>query len=216
MLTFHGLGSPGRALPDDEYDVWLEPDEFCAVLDEVKDRDDVVVTFDDGNRSDCEIALPALLERGMRGVFFLTAGHLDQPGYLRTDDVHTLAQSGMVIGNHGMHHRSWRGMTDDDAREELVAARAQLATAAGQSIAVAACPYGDYDRGAVAHLRRAGYEHVATSDGGTTSSQSWLQPRNTLRRSQDRTALVHRLLHEDLSSWRSVKRSARLLAKRWR
>jgi peptidoglycan/xylan/chitin deacetylase (PgdA/CDA1 family) len=216
MLTFHGLGSPGRVLPNDEYDVWLEPDDFCAVLDEVKGRDDVVITFDDGNRSDCEIAMPALLERGMRGIFFLTAGHLDEPGYLRTQDVHTLAQSGMVIGNHGMHHRSWRGMTDDDAREELVAARSQLESAAGQTIAVAACPFGRYDRGAVAHLQRAGYEHVVTSDGGATSSRSWLQPRNTLRRDQDRPALLHRLLYEHPSSWQSLKRSARLLAKRWR
>jgi peptidoglycan/xylan/chitin deacetylase (PgdA/CDA1 family) len=216
VLTFHGLDTPGRALPDGELDVWLPRRDFCAVLDLVKGRQDVVITFDDGNRSDIDVALPALLDRGLRGVFFPTAGSLDRPGYLRAADVRTLVDEGMEIGTHGMSHRSWCGMSADEAAEELVDATELLAEAAGRAIELAACPYGAYDRTALGRLRRAGFVHVMTSDGGPTSRDAWLQPRNTLRRSHDLPAVLHRLLHERPSAWQRLVRSARLTAKRWR
>ena len=40
--------------------MWLDPDRFLRVLDSVVGRDDVRITFDDGNASDVEHALPAL------------------------------------------------------------------------------------------------------------------------------------------------------------
>ena len=149
-------------------------------------------------------------------MFFPTAATLDEPGYLRTSDVRALADAGMEIGTHGMQHRSWRDMSAEQAQDELVAARERLEDAAGHRIDTAACPFGAYDRGALKQLRRAGYAHVMTSDGGHTSPASWLQPRNTLRRTHDLATVVRHLLHESPSRWQRLTRSGRLLLKRWR
>ena len=45
------------------------------------------ISFDDGNASDLEIGLPALLERGLTATFFVLAGRLGRPGSLDADEV---------------------------------------------------------------------------------------------------------------------------------
>jgi hypothetical protein len=59
ILNFHGIGRPMRNYWAGEERVWIGGEIFEMVLDEVKGREDVLVTFDDGNISDIEIALPA-------------------------------------------------------------------------------------------------------------------------------------------------------------
>ena len=63
-LTFHGIGSPERPLNPGEQDVWVSDETFVSLLDSIRDRKDVAISFDDGNSSDLEHALPALRERG--------------------------------------------------------------------------------------------------------------------------------------------------------
>ena len=50
------------------------------ILDEVAEWPAVDISFDDGNASDVEIALPALQERRLFGTFYTLAGRLDHPG----------------------------------------------------------------------------------------------------------------------------------------
>jgi len=81
-MTFHGIGEPPRALARDEGKVWLSNEGFVALLDAVAERDDVRLTFDDGNASDVEHALPALRARGLRATFFVVAGRLGTSGFI--------------------------------------------------------------------------------------------------------------------------------------
>lgn len=156
---------------------------FLRILDEVMERPDIDLTFDDGYASDTEIALPALRERGLTARFFPLAGYLGRPGYLDGDGVRTLARAGMSIGSHGMRHRSWRGLDADATQEELSTARALLAEAAGVPVTTAACPLGQYDRRLLSALRRLGYRQVFTSDSTPARRGCWLQPRYSLLRS---------------------------------
>ncbi len=87
----------------------------------------------------------------------------------------------MRIGLHGMRHRPWRGLSDEEMSEEILDARRALEAAAGAPIDAAACPFGSYDRRVLGRLRDAGFGRVYTSDGGRTSTGAWLQARNTLR-----------------------------------
>src|SRR4051812_25578445 len=109
-LTFHGIGNPERPLEHGESDVWIRREQFLALLDSVEGRDDVRITFDDGNASDVEHALPALQARGLKATFFVVAGRLGEPRFLDAADVKALAAAGMTIGCHGMRHRPWRGL----------------------------------------------------------------------------------------------------------
>ena len=78
-LTVHGIGPAERELDPCEDDTWVSIEQFERVLDAVVGRDDVRVTFDDGNASDVTIALPRLLDRGLTAEFFVLAGLLGKP-----------------------------------------------------------------------------------------------------------------------------------------
>ena len=60
-VTVHGIGPPPRPLDPGEERMWVSVEQFERVVDVAADRDDVRLTFDDGNVSDLEVALPRLL-----------------------------------------------------------------------------------------------------------------------------------------------------------
>ena len=214
-LTFHGIGTTDRPLETDEDRVWISRVRFLDVLDSVVGRDDVRITFDDGNASDLEHALPALRERGLKATFFIVAGRLGVPGFLSEDDVRALAGSGMGIGCHGMRHRSWRRLDDRALREEVVDAKAALEAIVGSRVSQAACPFGAYDRRVLRTLAHSGYREVFTSDGGAATADGWLQPRNSVRRGDD-AGLLARIAESERSPYRTLGRRTKRLAKRWR
>jgi peptidoglycan/xylan/chitin deacetylase (PgdA/CDA1 family) len=182
-LTFHGIGAPPHAVDPAEASVWIDEDRFHRTLDAVRGRSDVHLTFDDGNRSDVEVALPALLERGLTGTFFVLAGRLDDAGYLSREDVRRLVEAGMTIGSHGMHHRDWRLLSAAALDDELGVARRQLQNVTDRPVDVASIPFGAYDRRVLARLRHErGFARIYTSDGGVARAGAWLQPRTSLTR----------------------------------
>jgi peptidoglycan/xylan/chitin deacetylase (PgdA/CDA1 family) len=213
-LTFHGIGEPPAAVGVAERDVWLSEADFAASLDAIRTLPEATVSFDDGNASDLQIALPALRERGIGATFFVVASRLDEPGYLSAADLRTLRDEDMTIGLHGMHHQRWRGLSDEELDEEISVARQRLEDAAGAPLDAAACPFGAYDRRVLSHLRRAGFATVFTSDGGWASRGAWLQARNTLR-AGDGAAAVATIAADDGAAARS-KHKLKTLAKQWR
>src|SRR4051794_2302534 len=126
-LCFHGIGTPQRALEPNEARYWIAVEQFEEMLQVIRRDPRFRVTFDDGNRSDVEHALPALLRNSVQASFFVVAGRLGGPGSLSVADVRELRRAGMTIGTHGMRHRPWRSLDDAALREELVDARGPLA-----------------------------------------------------------------------------------------
>lgn len=214
-VCFHGIGRPGRALEPDEEFYWVGVDQFVAILDELATWPDVRLSFDDGNASDVEIALPALAERGLRADFFPLAGRLGEPGSVDADGVRALRSLDMGIGTHGMRHRSWRGMDARTRHEELVEARERLAAAAGYGVDTASCPLGGYERRLLGDLRRLGYRRVFTSDRRPAREKAWLQPRFSVRRDDTPETLRTALLSRP-GVRRRVRSGAVALLKRWR
>lgn len=213
-LTFHGVGDPPRALDPGEADVWISKERFLALLDAAADRDDVRITFDDGNLSDINHALPAVRARGLEATFFVVVGRLGTPGFVDPSGVHELVAAGMRIGSHGMTHRPWRGLDERARNEELVRAKALLEEVIGQPVTEAACPFGSYDRRAIASLRSAGYHRVYTSDRGTSRPNNFLQPRNSIG-PDDKPAILGRIAALDQHSVKAFARRAKLAVKRW-
>jgi peptidoglycan/xylan/chitin deacetylase (PgdA/CDA1 family) len=208
-VCFHGIGTPDRVLEPGEADYWIGRDAFLGILDVLAGRPDVRISFDDGNASDVEIALPALAERGLTATFFVLAGRLDAAGSLARDHVRELGHAGMRIGTHGMHHRSWRGMSSAESHHELVEAREAIAEVAGQRIDEAALPLGMYDRRVLAQLRRHGYRRVFTSDRARASESAWLSPRHSVVSTDTAASLREAVLVEP----GVAQRAERLLAR---
>jgi|HubBroStandDraft_3_1064219.scaffolds.fasta_scaffold29533_2 peptidoglycan/xylan/chitin deacetylase (PgdA/CDA1 family) len=180
-ICFHGVGTPGRELEPGEDAYWVEADRFLRILDEIATWPRARISFDDGNASDVQVGLPALVERGLVAQFFPLAGRLGAPGSLAPGDVRELASEGMEIGTHGMWHRTWRGMDATTRTAELVEARSRIADAAGVAVVDAACPLGRYDRTLLSDLRQLGYRRVYTSDRQAARPAGWLQPRFSVR-----------------------------------
>lgn len=180
-ICFHGVGTPQRELEPGEDRYWVGEDLFLAVLDEVRTWPAVRLSFDDGNASDVEIGLPALIERDLTADFFVLVSRLESEGSLDEKAVRQLHDNGMSIGSHGMWHRPWRGMDAATSDAELVQARDRLAAVVGTAVDAAACPLGRYDRELLGRMRRLGYTRVFTSDRRRARADAWLQPRYSVR-----------------------------------
>ena len=162
-LCFHGIGTIDHEREDGESRYWVTPDRFLRILDEVRESPNVRLSFDDGNRSDAEVAFPALRERALRASFFALAGRLNDPASLSPSDLREFRSAGMEIGSHGWAHTPWRGLGEEEAR--------------GGGIDDAALPLGRYDRQLLGRLARTGYRTVYTSDRFPARSSAWLQAR---------------------------------------
>jgi peptidoglycan/xylan/chitin deacetylase (PgdA/CDA1 family) len=184
-LTVHGIGTTSRELDPGEDLTWVGVEQFERVLDAVIGRTDVRITFDDGNASDVEIALPRLLDRGLTAEFFVLAGLLGEPGRLDADGVRELVAAGMTVGSHGWAHRDWRRMDAEQSMVEINDAGRVLTELTGRQVSRVAIPFGSYDRHVLDRLRRARVTRAYTSDGGRALPGSWLQPRNSLRHDID-------------------------------
>ena len=215
-LCFHGIGLPDRELEPDEELYWLEPAQFEDILDVTTRYPWTRITFDDGNASDAAIALPALSRRGLTAAFFVISGRLGRPGSLTPDEVRGLAQAGMTVGSHGMWHRPWRAVNDQELQEELSDAAAEIAAAAGRPVSQVACPFGSYNRRVLSAIRRYGFSRVYTVDGGTATSDAWLQPRYTVRVGDSPADIERRILSPRGGPLPAAVRRVKSMAKRWR
>lgn len=184
-ITVHGIGPTTRALDPGEDGTWVSVEQFEQVLDAAVGRDDVRITFDDGNASDLLIGLPRLVERGLKAHFFVLAGEFGKPGRIDVEGVRELLRAGMSVGSHGWAHRDWRRISDAQAEEEIVDANRVIGELTGEPVAAVAIPFGSYDRIVLNRLRKAGMRLVYTSDGGRADPGDWLQPRNSIRHDLD-------------------------------
>jgi peptidoglycan/xylan/chitin deacetylase (PgdA/CDA1 family) len=215
IVTFHGVGYPGRRLDDGESTVWLSADGFTRMLDAVAARVDVRITIDDANASDVEVVMPELLRRGRIGWFFLPAGRIGERGFVDVVQARELVAAGMVVGSHGMRHRPWAGLSDAELRAEIVDSKHLLEDVVGRPVYDAACPFGAYDRRALETLREAGYLHVYTSDRGVARPDRWLLPRNTVHVGDTPDDVLSEAAR-DPGMFGSLARAARMTVKRWR
>lgn len=196
-LCFHGIGTPPASVPSEEAAYWITADTFRTVLDEVAERPDVHLSFDDGNTSDVDVALPELVERGLTAEFFVIAGRLGHTGSLSEDDLRWLHRTRMGIGSHGMLHRVWRGLSAAERHEELVDARRRIEEVVGEPVSTAACPLGRYDRATLSALRRLGYSRVYTSDRALARPGTWRQARFSLTADDTPAEVTGWLRHGD-------------------
>ena len=199
VLNFHGIGAPRRELDEGERGVWLDRRRFAEILDAVRDRADVRLTFDDGNRSDVDEALPELASRGMHARFFVCAGRFGDPDFVDRVQVRELRDAGMAIGSHGMDHVGWRRLSPAGTQREIVDAKNLLEDVLEEPVEHAACPFGAYDRRSLGALREAGFARVYTSDGGPAGDGDWLVARRTVQR-WDTAESVARMLQNGAPS----------------
>ena len=105
--------------------MWVSVEWLEAIVDALPARG-VGIAFDDGNPSDLKHALGVLARLGRRARFFVLAGRVGPPGYLSEAQIATLHGAGMTIGSHGLSHRDWRTLPDEELHAELAGSRRAL------------------------------------------------------------------------------------------
>lgn len=196
ILNFHGIGEPHEGVEAAERPYWISEAFFEGIVDHAlasAKADQVIWTFDDGNRSDLTVGARLLHDRGRQGIFFVLAGRFADPRYLSRTDTRTLADMGMTIGLHGRNHIAWRGLDAAGLAEETVGARRCIEDVVGIAVDDVGIPFGAYDRSVIRHLVKCGFNQIYTSDGGPSRSTQRIRSRTSLRSdmSMDRvTALI--------------------------
>ncbi|MFH1919642.1 MAG: polysaccharide deacetylase family protein [Planctomycetota bacterium] len=185
-LTFHGVRrGPAAVCPSEDraaaaYTVdagrlehaldMLEPRSCCTVagLPSASHGQRLVVTFDDGLASDFTIALPALLDRGLKATFFVTVDNIGLEGYTTAAQLREMCDAGMEIASHGLTHRYLVSMSRRETVREICESKTRLEQQLGQrvtSFAPVGGHFHDWMAGAVAE---AGYRAMATMVPGRT------------------------------------------------
>ncbi|MBB4686540.1 polysaccharide deacetylase family protein [Amycolatopsis jiangsuensis] len=212
MVTFavHGIGRPRRALDPGEDERWLTVEQFDSLLDVVAGAG-AHLTFDDGNVSDVEIALPRLVDRGLHAEFFPLAGRVGERGYVGREDLRRLVRAGMHVGSHGWDRHGWRHLDRTfTVRRELDAAPRLLEELSGAPVQRYSLPSGSYDRRVLTHLREAGATRVY-STGGRSRPGAWLRPRVEVRSDLDAGWVENAVRRAGLRRWHRTSGGAGLL-----
>jgi peptidoglycan/xylan/chitin deacetylase (PgdA/CDA1 family) len=117
----------------------------------------ISLSFDDGDPSQLETAVPELSKRGIRGTFFLIANRLKN-----LEEWKKAAQAGQEIGNHTLDHRHGRDLNATEAVEQVQLSRQKLEESLGVSSPTFAYPFTEI----TADLRRASQNCHFLSRGG--------------------------------------------------
>ncbi len=136
----------------------------------------VCLTFDDGNASDHEFALPALLRRGWPALTFVVPAWIGTPGYLSRSELLALRRGGFYVGAHGFDHTWLATLDDEGVRRQLREARRFLAEVNGSSPLAVSLPGGSGGVRAVRLAREEGFQLVGTSTPRLARPASGLAP----------------------------------------
>ncbi|MEM7020764.1 MAG: polysaccharide deacetylase family protein [Pseudomonadota bacterium] len=126
----------------------------------------VVLTFDDGHASDCQLALPILQEAGFHADFFITTGLTDQSHYLSTEEIRKLAEANMGIGSHSVSHRYMDDLSPEEVKAELRDSRDALQSISHKPVTTFSAPGGRLHNALSSIAQELGYDTICNSKFG--------------------------------------------------
>jgi peptidoglycan/xylan/chitin deacetylase (PgdA/CDA1 family) len=130
----------------------------------------VVLTFDDGYRSDWRVAAPILQRIGWPGVLDLCMNAVRRHGDLPAPFVHALVQAGWEIDDHTLTHHDLTTLDAAGRHREIVVSRAILRALTGQPVSFFCYPSGAYDAKVIATVKAAGFKGATTTNEGIATS----------------------------------------------
>ena len=160
------------------------------------------LTFDDGFVDNLDTLVPLLAELEVPATVFVVSGWLGQPHpaaqwtrILNPEELRDLRAVGIEIGGHSATHADLSTLSYDAALEELSRGKRELEEVLGESVAVAAYPYGRANPEAARAARDAGFRAACLC----TARGSWDDPLRLPRQDMDNgcTLLGLRLKRDD-------------------
>ncbi len=116
--------------------------------DEFGPREDeaVILTFDDGYEDNYTYMFPIIKRYNIKVTIFMIAYKIDQPNYLKTEQIKEMAASGLVqFGSHTYDHPMLATISEDEVYYQLSEAKSILKEVTGQPINALAYPSGSFN-----------------------------------------------------------------------
>ena len=174
-----------RAMTDAGY-TFLFADSFggCATKS-------VILTFDDGYEDNYTNMFPLLKKYNARATVFMITDKIDKPGYLTSDQIREMADSGLVrFGSHTVSHSDLRSLGGDRLRRELSDSKQIIENLTGQKVNCVCYPAGGYSAAALAEAANY-YSFGFTTRSGKYSGEGALEiPRIAVRRGVNGQSLL--------------------------
>ncbi len=172
----------------------------------------VVITFDDGHESNYTLALPILQEYGFKAEFFITTSWIDTKHFLTSEQITHLYKAGMSIGSHGVTHRYFNDLTDEEIEQELKKSRQSLEKITASKVYGISLPGGRLSSSPSKRTKLNHYKVVCTSSPGILSKASlnYRIPRFTIKQN---TSLKYfsRIVHIELNLMIKIKMKESIL-----
>ncbi|GAB3817231.1 hypothetical protein GCM10028895_13160 [Pontibacter rugosus] len=137
-----------------------------------------MLTFDDTNLSQYEVAAPVLEKYGFKGVFFVMTVSLGRPRYMSKQQVRELAEKGHTIGSHTWDHHNVKKYAVNDWLTQVEKPKQVLEEIVGHPITYFAYPFGLWNSEAIPELKNRG----TTASFQLAAAQDTLEPLHSIRR----------------------------------
>jgi len=162
----------------------------------------IVLTFDDGYRSDYEQAFPILQEYGFRAVHFLYVKKVGQPNGLTPQEIAELIAAGHEIGNHTYNHVEIHTLDQQRLLQETQEAKTALEERLDTDIVSFCYPVGRHSPEAVRAVVESGHKIAVTTDYGYASLEQGLMTLKRIRinRSDGLQGFVQKLRQYEAAS----------------
>lgn len=127
----------------------------------------VVITLDDGWRSQYVYAFPFLRKYGYTATFFIFTDAIGHDYFLTWDQVRVMNNLGMTIGGHTKSHLFLPNITNSGAlRDEIIGGKRIIEDQIGQKIYLFAYPFGHYTDKIIGIVKEAGYKAARSAYKG--------------------------------------------------
>ncbi len=126
----------------------------------------VVLSFDDGYRSDWRAAAPILQRIGWPGVLDLCMNAVKRHGDLPAPLVRALVRAGWEVDDHTLTHDDLTTLDAAGLHREIVVSRAVLRALTGEPVSFFCYPSGAYDAKVIATVKAAGFKGATTTNEG--------------------------------------------------
>jgi peptidoglycan/xylan/chitin deacetylase (PgdA/CDA1 family) len=117
----------------------------------------VMLTFDDTDDDQFNIAAPEMKKYGFKGVFFIMTVSLNRPKYMTREQIKQLSDDGHVIESHTWDHHKFTGYkAEQDWLTQIEKPKKQIEEITGKPAVHFAYPYGLWNKEGIPELKKRG------------------------------------------------------------
>lgn len=186
-LLFHRIVKENN---DVQYNEDISLDFFLKVLDSIQyykknkkiSKNNIILTFDDGNISDYIFALKELKKRNLFSYFFIVPNLVDSKNFLNWNMVRDLKKNNMIIGSHSLSHQSLTSLDIHSVKYEMEKSKDIIENKLMEKIDSFSFPFGNFNTNLIKIAKKVGYKKIFTSKHGISLNDDLYFKRNSFNK----------------------------------